>query len=123
MKHIMASLTIGTCLLLTSAGAVFAAPKSNNTGQPGAASGMTCGSLGATITPGHAASANGSPFNPNPSKPKEYAGNPGSPTAPSLGPTGMPTPGEHAVGSNANTFTAISEYDVACVNQTTRATK
>lgn len=116
MKHIMASLTIGACLL-TSAGAVFAATNSNNTGQPGAVSNVTCGTGLATLTPGYAAYANGSPFNQDPSKPKEYAGNAGSPTA------AAPTTGEPLPNGHANTTTAISEYDVACLNQTTRAAK
>jgi hypothetical protein len=119
MKHIIASLTIGACLLLTSAGAVFAADqKTQVTGQPGAAfgGGLTCQDLPAGSTPGNAASANGSPFNPG-NVTKHYAGNPGSPTAPVTSPVtgpGVPTVGG---SSNANTFTAISEYDVACQNQ------
>ena len=117
MKRIMASLTIGACLLLTSAGAVFATTNSNVTGQPGAASGSsnTCGNNFGPYTPGQAASAPGSPFNTSSTaKPKEYAGNPGSPTA------AAPTSGEPLPNGHANTTTAISEYDVACRNQQTR---
>jgi hypothetical protein len=118
MKHIMASPMIGACLLLTSAGAVFAADKKpQDTGQPGAASGTTCQSLPPGSTPGNSASAPGSPFNPN-NTTKHYAGNQGSPTYPAGG-----TPGDPAVGSNANTATAISEYDVACANQAAKAAK
>jgi len=118
MKHIAASLAIGACLLLPAAGVVFAAPNTpnnstNTTGQRGAAVGTSCETLG--TTPGHAASANGSPFNSTTAaKPKKYAGNPGSPTEP----TG--DPGTPAVSSNANTNVAISEYDVACLNHSTK---
>jgi hypothetical protein len=119
MKHIMASLTIGACLLLTSAGAsVFAADKKPQiTGQPGSASGTTCQSLPPGSTPGNSAGAGGSPFNPN-NLTKHYAGNLGNPTFPAGG-----TPGDPAVGSNANTATAISEYDVACANQAAKAAR
>ena len=123
MKHIMASLTIGACLVLTSAGTVFAADKktTQDTGQPGAApgSGTSCQSLGTTPgnagTAGTAGTKHGSPFDF--SVLKTYSGNSGSPTAP----TGAP--GTQAFGSNANTFTAISEYDVACANQAARLAK
>jgi hypothetical protein len=118
MKHTLASLTIGACVLLSSAGAVFATTNSNVTGQPGAASGPlnTCGNNFGPYTPGQAASAPGSPFNTSSTaKPKEYAGNPGSPTA-----NTPPPPGEPMYNGNANTTTAISEYDVACRNQQTR---
>ena len=96
MKHALASLTIGACLLLPSASVVFAA------GQPGA----SCLSAGATMTPGSAAASPGSPFNePGPDSPggkagQVYAGNrPNAPTTASV----------HAV----------SQYDVACLQVTT----
>lgn len=106
MKHAFASLTIGICLMLSPTGSAFA------TGQPGASSGVACGvTPNALVTPGHAANAanpagtNGSPFNQ--SVAKQYAGNPGNPT----------TSNGHA---SAN---AVSQYDVACRNATTRAMK
>ena len=70
------------------------------TGQPGANGGVTCGSPGATSTPGHSADSNGSPFNPN--VVKLYAGNPNS-----------------ASLAHSNSSAAVSEYDVACLRQTT----
>ena len=71
-----------------------------DTGQPGANGGVTCGSPGATSTPGHSADSNGSPFNPN--VVKLYAGNPNS-----------------ASLAHSNSSAAVSEYDVACLRQTT----
>jgi hypothetical protein len=115
MRHIMASLTIAACLLLPSAGAVFAADKKTQvTGQPGSASGFTCQSIPGN-TPGNAGNVLSSPFDP--SSTIAYAGNSGSPTVPTAG------QGSQAARSNANTFTAISEYDVACANQAARAAK
>jgi len=104
MKRIMAPLTIAACMLLPSAGAVFA------TGQPGAQAGVTCLSAGATDTPGHAANSPGSPFDEpgtNPTNPAggkagtHYAGNPGTASA------------AHSQSGNA-----VSEYDIACKNVT-----
>ena len=59
MKHVLASLTIGACLLLPSTGVVFA------TGQPGTTAGVNCGmtTTGTLATPGHAALSPGAPFN------------------------------------------------------------
>jgi hypothetical protein len=106
MKHVFASLTVGFCLVLSPTGSVFA------TGQPGASDGVACTvSSNAIDTPGHAASAgnpagtNGSPFNQ--SVAKEYAGN-----------TGNPTTSNGSASSNA-----VSQYDVACRNATTREMK
>jgi hypothetical protein len=77
-------------------GTAMADPSPNGPGQPGAP-GTTCGSPNATTTPGNAANANGSPFNPNGQAGTVYAGNPG--TASSL---------------NANSPHAVSQYDIAC---------
>src|SRR5258708_2972096 len=103
MKHVLASLTIGACLLLPSVGVVFA------TGQPGASAGVQCTiSANALQTPGNSGSAtnpagtNGSPFNQ--AIAKTYAGNPGSPT----------TSNGHASPN------AVSQYDVACLRVTTQ---
>ncbi len=104
MKHVIGSLTVGACLLLASPAVVLA------TGQPGSSAGVTCGSPGATVTPGNAANANGSPFNPNVAK--TYAGNLGSPTNPdSLNANGHASPN------------AVSQYDIACKNATANAAK
>jgi hypothetical protein len=112
MKNIIASLTIGACLLLPSAGGVYAADphKSatfNNitgTGQPGTINGNSCGPVsagGVGPGPGGSANGNGSPFNPNPTSPNgiTYAGNTGNPTAP---------------GGVGNYPISVSQYDVAC---------
>jgi hypothetical protein len=79
---------------------VAGALQTPTTGQPGARNGVTCGSPGATATPGNSANSHGSPFNPN--VVKFYAGNPGS-----------------ASLAHSNSSAAVSEYDVACLRQTT----
>jgi hypothetical protein len=107
MKHVLASLTIGACLLLPSAGVAFAddlhnlIPSPNlNPGAASAAPGQTgsnvLASCGATsfMSIGAGAKSNtgsGSPFNA--SVTKKYAGNPGSP---------------------ATNPIAVSQYDNAC---------
>jgi hypothetical protein len=82
------------------AGTAGATPSPNGPGQPGTGGGngtTSCGNF--TTTPGHAASSNGSPFNPN--VVKLYAGNLGS-----------------ASLAHSNSPHAISEYDIACYQQT-----
>jgi hypothetical protein len=107
MKHLLASLTIGACLVLPSAGVAFAddlhnlVPSPNlNPGAASAAPGQTgsnvLASCGPTSFPSLGAGAksnagSGSPFNP--SVTKKYAGNAGNPA------------------TNAN---AVSQYDNAC---------
>ena len=108
MKHVTASLTIGACLLLSSAGAGLATDPhhftTNPTGQPGTTNGITCNS---TVGPGPGGSANGnaSPFNIDPTKPVVYAGNSGNPTFSGPGGNGSPV---------GNPLHAVSQYDVAC---------
>jgi hypothetical protein len=109
MKHAIASLTLGVCLLLPSAGVLLAANPHTSTlfkgtgpgGQPGTTNGITCND---TVGPGPGGSANGngSPFNPAVTPP--YAGNPGNPTNSSNG----------AVPSVPSNPAAVSQYDVAC---------
>lgn len=101
MKHTIASLTIGTCLLIASTGALLAANPHTFTGtkgQPGTTNGITCNQTVGS-GPGGSANGNGSPFNPSVTPP--YAGNPGNPT----GPGGAVTTANPA---------AVSQYDVAC---------
>jgi len=102
MKHVIAS--IGACLLLASAEAVFA-------GQPGPSAGVNCGTATGPNLPGNAGLSTGAPFNepgsivstnPGGIAGMHYAGNTGNPTA---------KPG--GVGS-AN---AVSQYDIACARQ------
>ncbi len=93
MRRLLAVLAMAGFLVAIPATA-FATPSPNGPGQPGAP-GTTCGSPGATLTPGNAANANGSPFNPN--VVKLYAGNPGS-----------------ASLAHSNSPHAVSQYDIAC---------
>lgn len=107
MKHVTASLTIASCLLLAAAGTAFATPQGpggtpqqNPTGAPGqkgSNKGNSC--PGTTGTPGNAASAPGSPFNSTlPGQAGNvYAGNPGT-----------------ASLANSNSGAAVAQYDRAC---------
>jgi hypothetical protein len=116
MKCIIASLAIGTCLLLPSGGialgdnlhdpAVTGVPDSAHTGQSGSNVLASCGAGGLSSL-GVGAKSNGttqtnkgggSPFNP--SNTKIYAGNSGNPTGPG--------------GTANNNSHAVSQYDVAC---------
>ena len=105
MKHAIASLTLGACLLLPSAGVLMAANPHNPTtgtgmpGQPGTTNGITCNTGSVGPGPGGSANGNGSPFNTAVTPP--YAGNMGNPT----GPGGAVTTANGA---------AVSQYDVAC---------
>jgi hypothetical protein len=104
MKHVLASLTIGACLLLPSAGVVLGAgpptkPAQNpTTGQHGSNHGFSC--TAGVNTPGAAVAAPGSPFNPSGQAGNVYAGNMGTASA-----------------ANANSTAAVAQYDVACANQ------
>jgi hypothetical protein len=104
MKHLIVSLTLGTCLLVPSAGVVFAAdphiaPSANGTGQPGTGGvGISCGGTGTnggTVTPppGQVGTTNtNSPFDLSVSK--VYAG--------------------AGAGNSGANSKANSQYDVAC---------
>jgi hypothetical protein len=81
-------------------GTALADPSPNGPGQPGAP-GTTCGSPNATVTPGNSANAGGSPFNPSGQAGTVYAGNPGTASA-----------------ANANSSHAVSQYDIACFQNT-----
>ena len=100
MKHMMASLTTASCLLLVAAGTAFAATKTPSqnptTGQKGAPT-NTCGGTGSTGTPGAAVTAQGSPFNGSGTAGTVYAGNPST-----------------ASLANSNSTATVSQYDVAC---------
>ena len=103
MKYVMASLTIGACLLLPSAEAVFAAQPNASCGSPTA--GFAPGNSTGAINP---AGTNGSPFaadftqiNSLPTSfVKAYAGNMGNPTGPG--------------GGAKNSPYAVSQYDISC---------
>jgi hypothetical protein len=78
-------------------GVAYADPSPNGPGQPGAP-GTTCPAPPvAGSTPGNSISAGGSPFNPIGTAGTVYAGNPGT-----------------ASLANANSPTAVSQYDIAC---------
>jgi len=91
MKHLTTRLTLCASLLLASTGVALAAnPHSGgSTGQPS----QTCGSATAPMTPGHAANAPGSPFNPNGHAGTVYAG---------------------SQPQNSKNPKSVSQYDVAC---------
>jgi hypothetical protein len=101
MKHLVASLTIGTCLLLLPSGLVLAGNlhTTNPSMVGGTGKGQTGSNHGNSCTPGvgpgGAASAGGSAFNPSGTAGMNYAGN----------------------GANTNTpanAAAVAQYDVAC---------
>jgi hypothetical protein len=77
------------------------------TGQPGSSAGNECGKTqSALVTPGKASEARGSVFNPEGVAGEHYAGNPGTASL------------EHSQSGKA-----VAQYDVACVNATTRTSR
>jgi hypothetical protein len=92
MKQFMIALTISTCLLLPAEAVFGANPHSGGTGQPN----QSCGSTTAPNTPGKAAAAPGSAFNPNGHAGTVYAGQ-------------QP--------QNSKNPKSVSQYDVACFQQ------
>lgn len=78
---------------------VGATPSPNGHGQPGAPD-TTCQQF--TQTPGSSGASAGAPFNPSGTAGNHYAGNPGTASA-----------------NNSNSSTAVSQYDIACFQQTT----
>jgi len=112
MKHALASLTIGACLLLPSASVVFAA------GQPGTSAGVNCGGAGPAssglMTPGQAAAS-----------PRSSVQRTGPCCIGSGGVGGarsMQGPREHRQPCMLQARIAVSQYDVACLQVTTHAT-
>jgi hypothetical protein len=109
MKHLIVSLTIGACLLVSPAGVVFATDPHNpspaapgvppdSKGQPGTGGvGMQCSGAGTnvTVTPPPGQTDNNSVTSPFNAPSKEYAG-------------------AGAGNSGANSAHANSQYDVAC---------
>jgi hypothetical protein len=91
MKAIIASLTMGACLIVP-VSQVFA-------GQPNA----SCGAPGATMTPGHSG----------------FPSNTGSPFA--EGHSGTVYAGSGPGSAHANSPNAVSQYDIACVHVTAQA--
>jgi hypothetical protein len=77
------------------------------TGQPGSSAGNECKKTeSALVTPGKAEQARGSVFNPEGVAGEHYAGNPGTSSL------------EHSKSGKA-----VSQYDVACVNATSRTSR
>lgn len=99
MRWILAAVAAGAILAGSVTGAL-AATSPNGPGQPGAPN-TTCSTF--TVTPGSSATANGSPFNENGTAGTVYAGNPGT-----------------ASLANSNSVKAVSQYDIACFQQTVK---
>jgi hypothetical protein len=99
-RSLLTSAAVGVVAAVSFTGAVFATPSPNGPGQPGAP-GTTCGSPNAATTPGQAANAGGSPFNPSGQAGTVYAGNPGT-----------------ASSEHSNSVHAVSQYDAACFQNT-----
>jgi hypothetical protein len=98
MKNLpLASIAIGACLLLSSAGVALAK------GQPGTNAGVNCGTPGAMSTPGASGSASGSPFS---------GGTAGNVYANTFNKGGTPF---EKRGDSAP-LTSTSQYDIACKN-------
>jgi hypothetical protein len=90
MKWFLVVAAVSAALGLSSAGAALADP-TGSTGQPNQSCQVT------TVTPGNAASAPGSAFNPNGTSGSVYAG-----TQP----------------QNSGNPNSVAQYDVACFQQT-----
>ncbi len=90
---------LGAALAFPLAAPAFA-DTTPTTGQPGAASGVSCGSGSATMTPGGSGSSPGAPFAGGTAD-SHYAGNPNT-----------------ASLAHANSTAAVSQYDVACLQFT-----
>lgn len=85
-------------LVLAFAGALPVAAMQNPTTGHNGAPVNTCGSPNAMVTPGNAANAAGSPFNPNGVAGLHYAGNPGTSSL-----------------AHSNSTATVSQYDTACL--------
>ena len=92
LRKLLTSTAMVAVLVLLLATAAFA-DSTGTHGQPG----QTCGDPNATMTPGNAASAPGSAFNPDGQAGTVYAG-----TQP----------------QNSNNPKSVSQYDVACFQNT-----
>lgn len=102
MRRMVVAGLITAMPVLGIAGVAAATPSPNGPGQPGTGGGngsTSCQNF--TTTPGGSASGQ-SPFNPNGQAGQVYAGNPGTASQ------------QHSASSHS-----ISEYDIACFQQTT----
>jgi len=98
MRKRILGLAIGVMLVAIGGVTAAADTSPNGPGQPGAP-GTTCGAAN-PVTLGSSASAPGSVFNTNGTAGTVYAGNPGT-----------------ASLANANSVHAVSQYDIACFQQ------
>jgi hypothetical protein len=100
LKQLAAAFLLTCTLCLTATAIASAATSPNGPGQPGAPA-TTCGSPNTIKTPGNAGAATGSPFNSAGIAGGHYAGNP-----------------DTASLAHANSAHAVSQYDIACFQQT-----
>lgn len=102
MKRLLAGFVLGGIASVAplALGVASATPSPNGPGQPGSVGVVTCSVY--TTKNGNAVNANGSPFNPVGNAGNHYAGNPGTPSQ-----------------VNSNSPHAVSEYDIACFQNTT----
>jgi len=101
LRNLVTSAACGILLTVASGVSAFALV-TPTTGQQGSNAGNSCGTPQASVFPGGAANASGSPFNSTGQAGNVYAGNMG--TASTL---------------NSNSTAAVSQYDVACLALTT----
>ncbi len=94
MKRLFIAIALALVLTVGGFTAAFAAPSPNGPGQPGAP-GVSCGSGNATAQPPGFGTAGFTLAT------SVYAGSPGTPSA-----------------ANANSPHAVSQYDIACFQQT-----
>lgn len=103
-KTLVAASLAAASTLTLAVSAAFANPSPNGPGQPGTGgttppSGIQTSCQNYTTTPGNSASNNGAPYSPTGHSGTVYAGNgPGS--------------------AHSNSGNAVSEYDIACYQQT-----
>jgi hypothetical protein len=98
-RLVLLSMSVFVLAVLVPTGSALANPSpTGSPGQPGAFNGTVCQIY--PVTPGDSVNAGGSVFNPNGTAGTVYAGNPGT-----------------ASLNNSNSPHAVSEYDIACFQQ------
>jgi hypothetical protein len=98
MRKTVLAIASGAVLAFATAVTAAADTSPNGPGQPGAPN-TTCQTF--TTTPGGSSNSGGAPFNSTGQSGNVYAGNPGT-----------------ASSANANSPKAVSQYDIACFQQT-----
>jgi hypothetical protein len=96
LRNLVMAASCGAVLMLASTvpAAALVNPTTGHNGAPN----NTCGSPGFTVTPGSAANARGSAFNPNGIAGLHYAGNPNTSSL-----------------AHSNSTASVAQYDTACV--------